>query len=215
MPPRGSLPHARGASWRHTGPASAREAVFLGSLERVTTAALPSAPADGGRVQRRRRHRALLAALTALTAATTLGLTGCGLGGEEPAPTPTIHKNLAPGGVRTDLDPLTKRYAVLGQPRGASWVSGTVGDDRVPGPATYWIDAVVTLAPSTAADLRARGGVMTTRQIDVHPDLAATVPAGGLVGSEALDAALSTSGWRTTAGFATDGRTLVFTSLGQ
>ena len=60
--------------------------------------------------------------------------------------TATIHKNAPSGGLRTDSDPLTKRYAVLGTPRGVTWVSGTVGDERVPGPSTYWIDAVVVLA---------------------------------------------------------------------
>lgn len=155
---------------------------------------------------------------TALPAAAVLAavaLAGCP--GPSPAPptSPTIHKNAPAGGPRTDSAPLTTRYAVLGTPRAVTWLSGTVGDDRVPGPTTYWIDAVVVLAPSTAADLRSRGGDLTTRTVDVQPELAAAVPSGGLVGSDALDSALSSGGFRTTAGLASDGRTLVFTSVGQ
>ncbi|MCL2490908.1 MAG: hypothetical protein FWF36_09375, partial [Propionibacteriaceae bacterium] len=46
---------------------------------------------------------------------------------------------------RTDLEPLTKRFPLLGSPVAAIWYSGQMGDDSIPGPTTYWIDAVVTL----------------------------------------------------------------------
>lgn len=170
--------------------------------------------AGGSRPSRRRTRTARYAAPVAAVVA-AVGLAACSGASPAPAPTATIHKNAPSGGLRTDSDPLTKRYAVLGTPRGVTWVSGTVGDERVPGPSTYWIDAVVVLAPSTAADLRSRGGDLSSRTVDVRPDLATVLPSGGLVGSDALDAALSPAGWRTTAGLATDGRTLVFTSVGQ
>ncbi len=56
--------------------------------------------------------------------------------------------------MRTDLEPLTKRFSALGGPVSATWMSGTMGDARVPGPSTYWLDAIVELAPMRARDLR-------------------------------------------------------------
>ena len=39
----------------------------------------------------------------------------------------------------------------------ATWQSGTLGDSRTaPGPATYWIDAAVTVEPEVADSLRAQ-----------------------------------------------------------
>ncbi|MGH3924653.1 MAG: hypothetical protein ACRDTT_17630, partial [Pseudonocardiaceae bacterium] len=49
------------------------------------------------------------------------------------------------GELRTDEEPLTKRFSVLEAPLEVRWMSGTYGSSRNPGPSTYWIDAVITL----------------------------------------------------------------------
>ncbi len=49
------------------------------------------------------------------------------------------------GELRTDLEPLLNRYPELAKATEAKWMSGTFGRGDVPGPSTYWIDAVVTL----------------------------------------------------------------------
>jgi len=58
------------------------------------------------------------------------------------------------GETRTDLEPLTKRFSALGDPVAATWISGTMGSSDVPGPSTYWIDAVVEVTPAQADELR-------------------------------------------------------------
>jgi hypothetical protein len=55
--------------------------------------------------------------------------------------------------VRTDRDPIATRFPRLGAFTDVHWVGGTLGDDRVPGPSTYFIEAVVNLAPDDVARL--------------------------------------------------------------
>ena len=50
------------------------------------------------------------------------------------------------GELRTDGEPLTKRFPILEAPLEVQWMSGTHGDSRNPGPSTYWIDSVITLS---------------------------------------------------------------------
>ena len=52
----------------------------------------------------------------------------------------------APTDIRHDLDPLTSRFPLVGHPLSALWVTWhSASGGVVPGPATYWIDAVITL----------------------------------------------------------------------
>jgi hypothetical protein len=96
------------------------------------------------------RHLAgLLALALALLSGCSLVPSGSDDGGDGPV------KNVDERGLRTDLDPLTKRFPAIGQPTSATWESGTLGDSRAaPGPSTYWIDAVVALEPQVATTLR-------------------------------------------------------------
>jgi hypothetical protein len=60
-------------------------------------------------------------------------------------------------GLRHALDPLVSRFPGLGHPVEVTWVSWDNSSGRLsaPGPATYWIDAIVDLEPQRADELRA------------------------------------------------------------
>lgn len=105
----------------------------------------------------------------------------------------------APGPVRHDAAPLTKRFTALGEPVAVTWRSGTTGDGSVPGPSTYWIDAVVRLQPAVGADLRSTSGLTETSLPDLPSDLLAAAGDGPWQTSEALDAGFSTAGFGTRA----------------
>lgn len=62
--------------------------------------------------------------------------------------------------VRTDRDPLAKRFPRLGAFTGVHWLGGTLGDDRAPGPSTYFIEAVVALPPGVGARLQSTYGLV-------------------------------------------------------
>ena len=140
------------------------------------------------------------ASVAALLGAICLCLTGCG--GKPPSPEPTSRATSSPsppakngtGEERHDLAPLTKRFPALGLPTTARWYSGTLGDDRVPGPSSYWIDAVVTLEPSAAKSLATDyAAEPASTRPNVVKALRGAVPTGPLVTSEQLDRALSTA----------------------
>jgi len=118
------------------------------------------------------------------------------------------------GEVRTDLEPLTKRFGALGQPVSATWMSGTLGGDA-PGPSTYWIDAVVDVTPETAATLRAASPEPTTESPDVEDGLKSSLPNGQLLRSEALDALFAQGSFRAKAYLADDSDTVVLVALGE
>ena len=67
--------------------------------------------------------------------------------------------------LRTDLEPLTSRSDAIGSPSSARWMSGTTGDDRVPGPSTYRIDAVISLDATTTESLRTEFGAEPTDEL--------------------------------------------------
>jgi hypothetical protein len=118
------------------------------------------------------------------------------------------------GDVRTDLDPLTKRFDALGRPVSATWMSGTLGGDA-PGPSTYWIDAVVTVTPETAATLRATSPEPTTETPAVEDGVRSALPTGQLLRSTALDALFAQGSFRAKAYLAADSDTVVLVALGQ
>jgi hypothetical protein len=118
------------------------------------------------------------------------------------------------GDVRTDLEPLTKRFSALGRPVSATWMSGTLGGDA-PGPSTYWIDAVVEVSPETAATLRAASPEPTTETPDVEDGVRSAVPSGQLLRSTALDALFAEGSFRAKAYLAADSDTVVLVALGQ
>ena len=91
----------------------------------------------------------------------------------------TRHRD---GGIRTDTAALTARFPGLGPIASASWVTGRKGDDRVPGPSGYYLDALASLDPATMAGLTTRPAP-SPRPLShiLDPDLAALAPAGTLV----------------------------------
>jgi hypothetical protein len=104
------------------------------------------------------------------------------------------------GELRTDLDPLVKRFPVLSGTEQANWMSGTFGDPRTPGPSTYWIDAVVTLPSGRAAELRASYAPARTSAVpDVVDGLRDRLPPGPFLAGAALDEAFAQEDWSASA----------------
>lgn len=116
---------------------------------------------------------------------------------------------------RSDLAPLTTRLPALGTPVAATWYSGTSGDPDVPGPSTYWIDAVIELSPAVDAQLRALAVEPATSEPDVVDSLRDVVPHGLFLVGRDLDAFVSDDGWAVTAWLAEDRATLVIAVVGQ
>ena len=116
---------------------------------------------------------------------------------------------------RTDLEPLTSRFAAIGTPVSAIWMSGTTGDDRIPGPSTYWIDAIVTLDPATATALRADSGAVATDDVpEVVDGLVEHLPSGPWLTSDALDRETDGGQLGGRAFMAVDSDELVITKVG-
>jgi hypothetical protein len=121
------------------------------------------------------------------------------------------------GTERHDLDPLTSRIPALKGVVDATWYSGTFSTRDVPGPSTYWIDAVVTLPPGAADELRGTLDLTTaTATPDVVGALDPALPTGEelLVGEE-LDEAFSYGSWLSTAYLSATGDTLVLVARGE
>jgi hypothetical protein len=128
--------------------------------------------------------------------------------------TPAQKRDANP--VRHDLEPLTKRFPNLGSPVSASWVSGNMGDSRVPGPSLYWIDAVVELAPDTASQLAEKFAPQATSTgPDVWQSLAGDVPQGEFLASEALNMAFTSQDVKAKAFLSQNTPVLVLTAMGE
>lgn len=120
------------------------------------------------------------------------------------------------GGGKTDPAPVLKRLPGLAQPQDIRWASGTFGDPRNPGPSTYWIDALVILAPADVAGWQALATDPAVPPADVAAPVAATLPPGAWRGSPALDAALKPlAGW-SAHGYLAEGKDLLLvTAMGE
>lgn len=163
--------------------------------------------------------------LAAATAVLALALGGTACGSDHPKDgrsDPVSRESEAKAGksgtgeLRKQLPPLTKRFDALGSPQSATWMSGTMGDSDVPGPSTYWIDAVVTLAPGEARALRARYAATEAEAApDVVDELSGKVPHHGLLASDALDRAFSQAGFVTKAFLDVESNRVVLTAKGQ
>lgn len=98
--------------------------------------------------------------------------------------------------LRTDEEPLTKRFPVLEAPFEVQWMSGTYGDSRNPGPSTYWIDAVITLDDSQIDDLTAAYSPASTGQSpSVVAGMKEHLPPGPFQTSDTLNAAFKEGSW--------------------
>ena len=129
--------------------------------------------------------------------ALTLALAGCVTAPPTPRPSNSaLAEKSGSGEVRHDLEPLTSRFPQLASAESATWLSGSLGDDRVPGPGLNWIDAVVTLPASDVAALRSQYALTpATETPRVVEALEPELPTSLLVAAE-LDAAFSTDGFQ-------------------
>lgn len=140
------------------------------------------------------RMRTNVVLLPLLMVVLALGASGCwGPDGTQEVP---VSQVIDEAEVRTDRDPLMSRFPLLGSFVEARWVGGVLGDQRVPGPSTYFVEAVVTLAPADVERMR------TAYRFDAAP--APEVPAAlrSAIGpdpdwssSAEFDAALPPSDW--------------------
>ena len=100
------------------------------------------------------------------------------------------------GELRSDKEPLTKRFSVLEAPLEVRWMSGTYGNTRNPGPSTYWIDAVITLDGNEIDDLEASYSPSTTGQTPPVVDgMKEHLPPGPFQTSDTLNAAFEEGRW--------------------
>jgi hypothetical protein len=101
--------------------------------------------------------------------------------------------------VRTDREPIAKRFPGLGAFTAVRWLGGTVGDDRIPGPSRYFVEAVVTLAPDDVARLAAGADLAPIADPEPPEPLRSFVfgvsGSGGWTGSEQLDAGFAPPAW--------------------
>ncbi len=155
-----------------------------------------------------------LVVTAAIGVAVASGLAGC-VGASSSSPAAPATKRID-GGLKTDAAPVLKRLTGLVQPQGIRWASGTFGDPRNPGPSTYWIDALVTLAPADAARWQALATDSVVLPADVAAPVTAILPAGAWRGSAELDAALKpVAGWSAHGYLAEGGGTLLVTAMGE
>ncbi|OHU30228.1 hypothetical protein BKG78_21335 [Mycobacteroides chelonae] len=139
----------------------------------------------------------------------------------QPTSDRTETTSVQPDEIRHDLEPLTKRFAALGQPVSASWIGGTKSPDHngrtdLPGPSSYWLEAVIELDPAVANSLRTKhinGQPSQPTQPDVKPALQSLTPKGTYFRSDSLDAALTANNWYSKAFLLQDHPTLVLTSF--
>ncbi|MFN8074050.1 MAG: hypothetical protein U0Q15_01360 [Kineosporiaceae bacterium] len=168
----------------------------------------------------RRTAPVLAWALASLVA--VVALTGCGTASDTSAPAErqngrSMDSKAArrgdPDPLRTDAEPLTKRFPGLGTPQSLMWQAGALGDERMPGPSSSWIEGVVRLEPDVAARLRAATDLAAVPApvLDerLDPTLKGGVPAGTWKGGRSLDRTVTGGGFSGTAELADDADVLV------
>jgi hypothetical protein len=166
-------------------------------------------------------------ALDALVMTTTLAVlaTACSGGGDRSDDSAGASPAPAEGEVREDPAPLTRRFPAVGDPVSVRWMSGVLGEGDsgsdaridVPGPSTYWIEAVIELAPDSAERLRSWALASSAPSDEgpppLHELLRSSLPDGPFLAGDALDAGLTDDEWSTDAYLSEDGHTLVLLSL--
>ncbi|MBN0973119.1 MULTISPECIES: hypothetical protein [unclassified Gordonia (in: high G+C Gram-positive bacteria)] len=153
--------------------------------------------------------------LTAVLAACAAGsgvLAGCAPAAphdRDPMPSPPASTSAPPpstkivtAGPQRDEGPVIRRFPLLQGSVIEGWTAGTLGgnsSDRVPGPSTYWFDAVVHVGTDRAAAWAGQYDADPVAPPDsVAGALRDLVPPGGFVGGPALDRAFSSPEWRAT-----------------
>jgi hypothetical protein len=136
-------------------------------------------------------------------------------GDDEDQPGSPAAQKSGSGELRTDAEPLTRRFAVLDAPLQVTWMSGTFGSPRNPGPSTYWIDAVVTLGAATAEELVSAYSPAPTSDVpEVVNGMREHLPPGPFHTSAALDDAFDEGRWRASAYLDPQAVTLVLVATG-
>jgi hypothetical protein len=165
------------------------------------------------RIRAPRRRVIVVAAVTA--AAVLVGVAGYRVLTDGDAAETGGAVKSGTGELRSDLDPLVKRFPVLGEPSEARWMSGTYGRSDVPGPSTYWIDAVVTLAPEKVEQLRsAYAPTANGKTPDVTDGMRGQLPSGPFLTGDALDAAFGRERWHASAYLDPDSGEIVLVATG-
>jgi len=133
---------------------------------------------DAGAAARPRAVRR--AAVLGAVLVTSLATASCGhLPGSSRRDVPAAPAaRQTPGPVRTDPAPMVKRFPLLSKATSVTWQSGLLGDPRVPGPSSYWVNAVATMSPAGVAALPPVSQLQPAAAPTVTPDLRSAVPAG-------------------------------------
>ncbi|MFJ2368048.1 hypothetical protein [Microbacterium sp. NPDC087665] len=144
-----------------------------------------------------------------------LGVSGCA----SPTPQPTETSRGSEAAVksgdmelRTDLEPIAKRYPQLSTVESIEWMGGTTGETDL-GPSTYWIDVVAVLPADEFDALLASTDVETIDAPPLVDGMSEKVPAGPFVGSDELDAQFSAGGYTATVALDPQTRTVVLSGL--
>ena len=146
---------------------------------------------------------------TRVALAATLGVLGlAGCAGADEAPTEV----LAAPELRTDIEPLAGRLPTLGSDFTAQWFSNTTFDQRAPGPASYWIDALIT--PAAGVEGLIDDHTLTPGTPDVGEQLTALVPACEWERADSIDRAWGPLDWETHVWFCLERDQLVISMLG-
>ncbi|QNE35470.1 hypothetical protein [Leifsonia shinshuensis] len=118
------------------------------------------------------------------------------------------------GKVQHTLEPVTTRFPQLVTAESASWMSGTLGDSRAPGPSTYWIDAIVELSEAEHAEiLRAVSATENPLPEDFSPVLRDAIPSGPLLTSSELNERFSDGQFVSKVYLVADGRSLILSTV--
>ncbi|MHC3003674.1 hypothetical protein [Gordonia sp. GN26] len=140
-------------------------------------------------------------------AAGTFTVVGCSSDApvdRRPSTTASAVAKVVTAGPSRDIDPVARRFPLLADGNVDGWAAGTLdsapgASERVPGPTTYWFDAVVDVGPGRAtAWADEYHAEPVTAPDPVAAELRDLVPAGGLLGGRHLDDAFSTGEWRAT-----------------
>ena len=149
--------------------------------------------------------------LAAGFAVTALALVGAGCTPGDPVDrAPKTETSTLPlakvvtAGPSRDIEAVAIRFPLLADGNVDGWVAGTLGSapgasERVPGPTTYWFDAVVDVGPDrVTAWADEYHAVPVSAPDSVAADLRDVIPAGDFVGGPHVDDAFSSSEWQAT-----------------
>ena len=135
-----------------------------------------------------------VAVLRRLLAVLITGLVVAGCQSSEPTGE-QVATGIENAQLRTDREPIQKRFPQLGAFSEVHWLGGRLGDDRAPGPSTYFIEAAVTLTPTDAAALRERYSFQTSSEPQPPEPLSGYLTGDGWTASPELNSALASSEW--------------------